>query len=87
VLAPGRRSAVELSAGPGQGARKAVQTQSKLYLDDGSGGFTNVMSTHLPKIKASIGDLVFGDGDSDLVLADRGQERQLFIEPPVIVFR
>ena len=44
------------------------------------------MSTHLPKIKASIGDLVFGDGDSDLVLAERAQERQLFIEPPVIVF-
>jgi hypothetical protein len=78
---------VELWAGQGQAARKAVQTQSKLYQDDGSGGFTNVMSTHLPNIKASIGHLEFGDGDSDLVLADWGQERQLFIEPPVIVFR
>jgi hypothetical protein len=45
------------------------------------------MSTHLPKIKASIGDLEFGDGDSDLVLAEWGQERQLFIETPVLVFR
>ena len=78
---------MELSAGQGQGRRKAVQTPSKLYLDDGSGGFTNVMSTHLRKIRASIGDLEFGDGDSDLLLADWGQERQLFIEPPVIVLR
>jgi hypothetical protein len=49
------------------------------------------MSTHLPKIKASVGDLMFeavdGDGDSDVVLADWSQERQLFIEPPVIEFR
>jgi len=49
------------------------------------------MSTHLPKIKVSIGDLKFGDvdgdGDSDVVLADWGHERQLFIEPPVIVAR
>jgi hypothetical protein len=78
---------VQLWAGQGRGARKAVQTQSKLYLDDRLRGFTNVMSTHLPKIKASIGDLEFGDGDSDLVLAEWGQERPLFIEPPVIVFR
>lgn len=45
------------------------------------------MSTHLRKIRASIGDLEFGDGDSDLLLADWGQERQLFIEPLVIVLR
>jgi hypothetical protein len=45
------------------------------------------MSTHLPEIKASIGDLEFGEEDSDLVLAEWGQERQLFIEPPVIVAR
>jgi hypothetical protein len=87
TLAPGRRSPAELSAGQGQEARKAVQTPSKRYLDDGLRGFTNVMSTHLPKIKASIGDLEFGDGDSDLVLAEWGQERQLFIETPVLVFR
>ena len=53
------------------------QTQSKLYLGNGSGEFTNVTSTHLPKIKASIGDLEFGDvdgdGDLDVVLADWGQ--------------
>jgi hypothetical protein len=67
---------VELSAGQGRGARKAVQTQNQLYLGGGSGEFTNVMSTHHPKIIASIGDLKFGDvdgdGDSDLVLADWG---------------
>jgi hypothetical protein len=54
------------------------QTQSQLYLGDGSGDFTNVTKTHLPQIKASIGDLEFGDvdGDEDLdvVLADWGPE-------------
>jgi hypothetical protein len=82
---------VELSAAQGPGARKALQIQSQLYLGDGSRGFTNVMSTHLPKIKIRIGDLKFGDvdcdGASDVVLADWGQERQLFKVPPVLVFR
>jgi hypothetical protein len=41
------------------------QTQSQLYLGDGSGEFTNVTSTHLPKINASVGDLEFGDVDGD----------------------
>src|SRR5215208_1608064 len=54
------------------------QTQSHLYLGDGSGNFTDVTKTHLPKIKASVGDLEFGDvdGDDDLdvVLADWGPE-------------
>ena len=52
------------------------ETQSQLYLGDGSGDFTNVTKTHLPRIEASIGDLEFGDvdGDADLdvVLADWG---------------
>ena len=52
------------------------QTQSQLYLGDSSGNFTNVTRTHLPQIKASIGDLEFGDvdgdGDLDVVLADWG---------------
>jgi hypothetical protein len=52
------------------------QTQSQLFLGDGSGDFTNVTSTHLPHIKASVGDLEFGDvegdGDLDVVLADWG---------------
>src|SRR5215212_2415660 len=52
------------------------ETQSRLYLGDGSGHFTNVTRTHLPQIKASIRDLEFGDvdgdGDLDVVLADWG---------------
>jgi hypothetical protein len=52
------------------------QTQSRLYVGDGSGNFTNVTRTHLPQIKASIGDVEFGDvdgdGDLDMVLADWG---------------
>ena len=52
------------------------QTQSQLFFGDGSGNFTNVTKTHLPQIKASIGDLEFGDadgdGDLDVVLADWG---------------
>jgi hypothetical protein len=54
------------------------QTQSQLYLGDSSGDFTNVTRTHLPQIKASIGDLEYGDvdgdGDLDVVLADWGKE-------------
>jgi hypothetical protein len=53
------------------------ETQSQLYLGDASGNFINVTKTHLPQIKASIGDLEFGDvdGDEDLdvVLADWGK--------------
>jgi hypothetical protein len=53
------------------------QTQSRLYLGDGSGDFTDVTKTHLPQIKASVGDLEFGDvdgdGDLDVVLADWGK--------------
>src|SRR5215218_4936492 len=52
------------------------QTQSQLFLGDGSGDFTNVTGTHLPRIEASVGDLEFGDvegdGDLDAVLADWG---------------
>jgi hypothetical protein len=52
------------------------QTQSLLYLGDGSGNFTDVTATHLPQIYASIGDLEFGDvdgdGDLDVALADWG---------------
>jgi hypothetical protein len=52
------------------------QTQSQLYLGLGNGTFKNVTSSHLPNIKASIGDLELGDvdhdGDLDMVLADWG---------------
>jgi hypothetical protein len=52
------------------------ETQSQLFLGDGSSNFTNVTKTHLPQINASVGDLEFGDvdGDEDLdvVLADWG---------------
>ena len=54
------------------------ETQSRLYLGNGSGGFEEVTKTHLPQIDASVGDLEFGDvdGDEDLdvVLADWGPE-------------
>src|SRR5215211_7755857 len=60
------------------------QTQSQLYLGDGSGNFTDVTKTHLPQIKASVGDLEFGDvdgdGDLDVVLADWGKEGPLLGE-------
>ena len=53
------------------------ETQSHLYLGDDSGDFTDVTKTHLPQIKASVGDLEFGDvdgdGDLDVVLADWGK--------------
>jgi len=54
----------------------SYETQSRLYLGDGKGGFRDVTATNLPQIKASIGDLKFGDadgdGDLDMILADWG---------------
>jgi hypothetical protein len=52
------------------------QTQSRLFLNDGLGNFTEVTQTHLPQFNASVGDLEFGDvdndGDLDMILAHWG---------------
>jgi hypothetical protein len=60
------------------------ETQSQLYLGDSSSNFTNVTRSHLPQIKASIGDLEFGDvdgdGDLDVVLADWGPGNPMLYE-------
>ncbi|MBA3545146.1 MAG: VCBS repeat-containing protein, partial [Nannocystis sp.] len=56
------------------------QSQSQLYLNDGDGNFTPETATHMPQVKASIGDLelgdVDGDGDLDMVLADWDRPRR-----------
>jgi hypothetical protein len=52
------------------------QTQSQLYMGLGDGAYRNTTSKQFPQLKASIGDLEFGDvdddGDLDIVLADWG---------------
>ena len=54
----------------------SYQTQSRLYMGDGKGGFSDVTAKQLPQANASIGDAKFGDadgdGDLDLILADWG---------------
>lgn len=53
-------------------------TQSRLYLGDGHGQFTNATATNLPQVPGSVGDLelgdVDGDGDLDMVLVDWGAD-------------
>mgnify|MGYP001819550355 CR=1 FL=1 len=52
------------------------QTQSQLYLGNGTGKFENLTVSHFPAVKASVGDIELGDvdddGDLDMVLSDWG---------------
>lgn len=54
------------------------QTQSQIFINSGGGTFTNETASHLPQIKASVGDLEFADvdddGDLDMMLADWGSD-------------
>ncbi len=59
----------------------ANRGQSRLLLNDGSGGFSDVTATHLPSLggpvlNVALGDLT-GDGHLDAVLAVAGQNRLL----------
>ena len=53
------------------------QTQSRLLLNDGAGGWTDATATNLPAVELSVGDLevgdVDGDRDLDIVLAHWGE--------------
>ncbi len=53
-----------------------VSSQSRLYLGDGAGGWRDVTSSQLPRVRLSVGDLELGDVDADadldLVLVDWG---------------
>ena len=54
----------------------AFGDQSRLYLGDGRGKFTDATATHLPQLDRSVSDIEFGDvdgdGDIDLLLSDWG---------------
>ena len=54
----------------------AYQSQTRLFIGDGAGGFEERTADSLPSRLASVGDLelgdVDGDGDLDIVLADWG---------------
>ncbi|MFQ5503628.1 MAG: FG-GAP repeat domain-containing protein [Planctomycetota bacterium] len=58
------------------------QTQTRLFLNDGKGTFTDVTATHLPASRGQTHHIalldVDGDGDLDLLLANFSKQNRLF---------